>query len=108
MAEVVLCDEVADKMRTLLADLWTRNLPVVRERLALLERAAACDPLQEELRLEARNVAHKLAGSLGMFGYDEGTRISRQLELTLTVSAPDVAHLNLLTQELRATLFPPL
>ena len=73
--------------------------------MAILERAAA-GPLPEELRSEAADVAHKLAGSLGMFGYQRGTEISRDLELVLEAPSPDTALLALLTAQLRAILFP--
>lgn len=99
--------ELAEKTRELLSDLWQRNLPTVEARLAVLERASLADPLPEELRIDAMSVAHKLAGSLGMFGFPEGTRIARQLELALDVPAPDSAQLAMLTQQLREELFPP-
>ena len=106
MAEIAASNQLAEKTRSLLADLWTRNLPMIESRLALLERAAGSDPLDEELRLDAMNIAHKFAGSLGMFGFTEGTRISRQLELTLDVPAPDAQQLVILTRMLREELFP--
>jgi len=98
--------QLPDKTRALLDDLWQRNLPVVEARLAVLDRAAQADPLPEELRLDAISVAHKLAGSLGMFGFAEGTRISRQLELALDLPVADSAQLTQLAQQLREELFP--
>jgi HPt (histidine-containing phosphotransfer) domain-containing protein len=68
--------------------------------------AAVNGPLTEELRAEANSSAHKLAGSLGMYGYDEGTQIARKLELLLGTTTADAARLNELIAELRATIFP--
>jgi HPt (histidine-containing phosphotransfer) domain-containing protein len=85
----------------LLASLWQRNLPQLQARLDLLDQAAASDPLPDTLRAEAASVAHKLAGSLGMFGYPEGTRLARQLEVLLESDAPPQQQLVKLTQELR-------
>ncbi len=66
-----------DQIDNLLADLWQKNLPTLRERLDLLDRiasTAASGTLAEATRLEALTIAHKLSGSLGMFGYQQGTR----------------------------------
>jgi len=73
----------ADATRKLLASLWQKNLPMLRERLALLEaaaQAAEAGTLTEEQRHEAGSTAHKLAGSLGTFGYPRGTELARALE----------------------------
>jgi HPt (histidine-containing phosphotransfer) domain-containing protein len=82
----------AAKTAQLLAVLWERNLPVVEERLALLERAidtlvrtSTLDPL---LQIDAANVAHKLAGTLGMFGYPRGTDLARLMEEVLELQDP--------------------
>jgi HPt (histidine-containing phosphotransfer) domain-containing protein len=76
----------AEKTAALLKAMWERNLPVLRERVGVLTAAAeasASGTLSEELRVEAAGVAHKLAGSLGMFGYPEGTRLAREIEVAL-------------------------
>ena len=53
------------------------------------------------------STAHKLAGSLGMYGYDEGTRIAREIEVLLGGEAtPDAARLGDLVAELRRAVFP--
>ena len=102
--------ETDDKTASLLAALWLRNLPLVEERLALLDRATAAiadGRLTEELREEASHTAHKLAGSLGMYGYDEGTRIAREIEVLLAAEAtPDAARLGDMVGELRRAVFP--
>jgi HPt (histidine-containing phosphotransfer) domain-containing protein len=77
--------------RKLLASLWERNLPILRERCAQLERAVAAaqaGTLTQQLREETIDTAHKLAGSLGMFGYPEGTEFARRIEEHLESTAP--------------------
>jgi HPt (histidine-containing phosphotransfer) domain-containing protein len=101
--------EADDKTAALLAALWLRNRPLIEERLALLDRAAAAmaaGMLSEEQCDEASHTAHKLAGSLGMYGYDEGTRIAREMEVLLGTDAPDAAQLETLIAELRKAVFP--
>jgi HPt (histidine-containing phosphotransfer) domain-containing protein len=98
------------KVDALLATLWERSLPTLRERLDVLDRAAAAAAsghLTEALRTKARSIAHKLSGSLGMFGHPRGTEIARQMEAILSDSAPDtLTSLTVLVTELRDTLFP--
>lgn len=79
------------KINKVIADLWQRNLPILRERLDLLDqiaRIALAGTLPEASRMEALNIAHKLSGSLGMFGYQEGTEIARSMELILKAPTP--------------------
>lgn len=92
-----------------IADLWQRNQTQIDERLALLERAAAdaaTGALTPALREEAAATAHKLAGSLGMFGFHEGTRLARELEHLLLADGPDPALLAALATQLRNSLNP--
>jgi HPt (histidine-containing phosphotransfer) domain-containing protein len=101
--------EAEDKTASLLAALWLRNRPVVEERLAMLDAACAAalaGSLSAESRKEAASSAHKLAGSLGMYGYDDGTRIARQIEVLLDAGPPDVAKLSALIADLRGSIFP--
>lgn len=75
----------------------------------MLDRAAslaAAGTLLEDTREEAADTAHKLAGSLGMYGYDHGTRIARQLELLLDYPSPDPTQIRQLTHQLRQSIFP--
>ena len=74
----------------ILATVWQRNLPLVRQRMQTLHEAAnalQAGPLEAGARTEAAEIAHKLAGSLGMFGYPRGTEIARDLELLLDSEA---------------------
>ena len=79
-------EHTPEMARRMLASLWERSVPVVRERIAELEAAAqsAADrSLTPEAREAAAGTAHKLAGSLGMFGYSQGTDAARRLEQQL-------------------------
>ncbi len=97
-----------------IAALWQRNQPQIMDRLALLDRAAAAaiaGNLTLELRQEATAIAHKLAGSLGIFGFDEGTAIARRIEQQLEAAAPesqphDPQLLAARAAQLRQSLFP--
>jgi HPt (histidine-containing phosphotransfer) domain-containing protein len=96
--------DAGDKTAALLTKLWVKIQPIVEERLTTLDKAAAAasaGKLGEELRAEAAGNAHKLAGSLGMYGCDEGTRVARELEMLLGGAAPDAARLAALVTELR-------
>jgi HPt (histidine-containing phosphotransfer) domain-containing protein len=99
--------EIAQKTARMIAWLWERSLPQVEERLRLLERAAAANTLgemAEEQRSAAQEIAHKLAGSLGMFGFLLGSKIASQLEMQFESGSPDPALLVELTGQLRGSL----
>ena len=100
--------DAAAKTAKLLASLWTRNLPIIEERLALLDQAAhlaGSGTLTAPLRREAAATAHKLAGSLGMFGYAKGTEIARSLELLFDdLTDPAPSQLSDLALDLRRSL----
>jgi diguanylate cyclase (GGDEF)-like protein len=69
--------------RLALNRLWERFKEPIKERVTVIEQAiGAIDQgqLSEELRNEARHAAHKLVGSLGTYGFTEGSRLARQLE----------------------------
>jgi HPt (histidine-containing phosphotransfer) domain-containing protein len=74
-------------MQAAIAAIWQKSLPQTRERLALLQRAAdelsTSRTIDTDLRAEAIAVAHKMAGSLGMFGFHEATALASALEVTL-------------------------
>jgi HPt (histidine-containing phosphotransfer) domain-containing protein len=64
--------------------MWQKYLPLMRERVAILERAAqnfAADNLSIEGHEEASAAAHKLAGVCGTFGLTRGTVLARELEI---------------------------
>jgi len=101
--------EAAAKAEALLAKLWVKIQPIVEERLAVLDRASVAateGTLTDEIRREAQSSAHKLAGSLGMYGFDEGTQVARELEQMLDAGAPESSRLSALVAELRAAVVP--
>jgi HPt (histidine-containing phosphotransfer) domain-containing protein len=97
-----------DQIDTLLSQLWKKNLPALRERLDLLDRtasAAASGQLAEASRAEALGIAHKLSGSLGMFGYQQGTEVASKMERILKSPTPEtLATLPALADDLRKSL----
>jgi HPt (histidine-containing phosphotransfer) domain-containing protein len=113
MTEHSASEETKEKTAALLAALWKRNQPLIEGRLTVLERAreqALAGSLTDEMRTEASAVAHKFAGSLGMFGLTRGTEISRELEVALEPvgegAALDLARIASLVEKLRPVLFP--
>lgn len=66
-----------------ISEAWERYKPSVLTRIATLEealKALDAKALSESLRSSAEQQAHKLAGSLGMFGFPEGSQLARDLE----------------------------
>lgn len=97
-----------DVARQLIAALWDRSLPIIYERLNGLDHACEAvvlDTLTPALRRAAADTAHKLAGSLGMFGYPRGTELAREIEHLLELEGPiDPIVFRQLVVALRASL----
>ncbi len=97
-----------DQIDTVLAQLWQKNLPTIRERLDLLDQfasAAATGTLDETTRVEALGIAHKLAGSLGMYGYQQGSEVASKMERILKSPTPEtLVTLRSLAVDLRRSL----
>ena len=97
-----------DQMDDLLLQLWQKNLPAIRERLDLLDKfgsAAVSGSLEEHTRLQALSIAHKLAGSLGMYGYQQGTEVAAKIERILKSPTPEkLVTLRALAADLRKSL----
>lgn len=69
-----------------ISEIWQRSKPAIMGRIEAIEAATLeliSGTLSAELRLQAAGEAHKLVGSLGTFGYPEGSRLARTLEETL-------------------------
>ena len=65
---------------------WQRFKNKLDSRVAAIERATNAvlqNDLGDELRQQAITAAHKLAGSLGMFDVDEGSRLAREIQQIL-------------------------
>ena len=101
-------DAARAKTEALLKELWRRKLPMVREHLTVLAQAVErvhSATLTIPLRSEAAISAHKLAGSLGMFGYPEGTRLAREMEHLLDAEGtPPADTFSSLLRQLRESL----
>ena len=79
------------RMRGAVAALWEKFRGTTMERVAVVERAVVArlhGELEEEQRRAAEREAHKLAGSVGTFGYREASRVAREIERILGGSAP--------------------
>lgn len=78
--------EEDQKLQALRAEVWERTKEVTLARLTTLEQALAAfarGVLTVEQRAVAAGEAHKLAGSLGTFGFLEAGQLARQMELIL-------------------------
>jgi len=78
------------EMAEAMALLWAKFLPEMQQRVSLVEEAAnaaAAGTLTDEQRVAGHAAAHKLAGSLGLFGTKRGTELARQIEQALEDSA---------------------
>ncbi len=69
--------------------IWERRRDEVLTRVDVVEEAVAealAGSLEEGLRIRAEREAHKLAGSLGTFGFERGSELARDLEVALQAS----------------------
>jgi HPt (histidine-containing phosphotransfer) domain-containing protein len=74
-----------------LGRLWTKFLPEIENRMAILESAVhglESGSLSADKREAAHQAAHKLAGVLGTFGLHRGTELARQSELGFSDGKP--------------------
>lgn len=77
-------EAAAARMQSALEELWLAGRETSLERIATVERAVASLLLGEEHDLaDAVIAAHKLAGTLGMFGLPEGSVAARSIETAL-------------------------
>ncbi|MEO1523136.1 MAG: response regulator [Cyanobacteria bacterium J06633_2] len=77
------------------AKAWETYRDTMQERLSVLEATAAAldmGKLGTDLQQAGRSHAHKLAGSLGCFGFSEGSRFARELEHLLQLEIPLSNH----------------
>lgn len=81
----------ANEVQQKLDDVWKKMLPLMLRRVEVIERAhkaLADGQLSESLREEGVYEAHKLAGSLGVFGIEDGSELASQVEQILSSGAP--------------------
>jgi diguanylate cyclase (GGDEF)-like protein len=80
-------------LQAAIAGIWEEFKDKIISRVAVLDQATKAllaGRLSDELRQEAQREAHKLAGSLGTFGFCEGSCLAREIEQILAQSR-DVA-----------------
>jgi DNA-binding response OmpR family regulator/HPt (histidine-containing phosphotransfer) domain-containing protein len=98
--------------------IWGKYKDELLARAVLIQQTSeklAANKLTNELREEAKNEAHKLAGSLGIFGLDMGSNLAQELERLLqpnvvleSLQIQQVVELaNLLVQEFEKRPNPP-
>jgi len=101
---------IEEKTRIAIAQLWVRYRTVILDRLSIVEAAAAAilkGSIDDELRRQAETEAHKLAGSLGTYGFADASRDAREIELLLQsvpLNATQTVHLSELVVNLRTRL----
>jgi HPt (histidine-containing phosphotransfer) domain-containing protein len=98
----------SDSLADALNALWQKSLPLFRTRVTTIESAQSAleqGHCSAESRQEAVEEAHRLAGTLGTFGYPEGTDaarfIERSLEKDQAVSPEILAAIRVHIQTLR-------
>lgn len=70
---------------------WQRVKKKLNSRVSAIARATDAifnNNLEDELRQQAITAAHKLAGSLGMFDIDEGSRLAKEIQQILQCERP--------------------
>ena len=85
---------------------WSEFQDVALQRLAILENLATAlteNKVTQELHNQAKSAAHKLAGSLGGFGFPAGSTFAKQIENLLENSLLNRAEINQV-RELTASL----
>lgn len=87
--------------------MWRKFLPQILERAQVLEdaaKSAAAGNLNEVEREAGKAAAHKLAGTLGTFGLERGTRLARELEHLYSGATLPAERLGKLAAEVRAMI----
>jgi DNA-binding response OmpR family regulator/HPt (histidine-containing phosphotransfer) domain-containing protein len=94
-------DATKGSLTSILSKVWEESKQSVFNRIPVLEQAAVASQhqsLSNALRQQARREAHTLVGTLGTFGYKEGSQLARQIEAMLMTGQPltqkDAKHLH--------------
>lgn len=95
------------KLMDIVAEMQGELQESLRERFDLLEQAivqlATFTP-ETQIIKQAKVEAHRLAGSLGSYGYPEGTKIARKIEHLLEESTPSLQNKSVQLAELVKSL----
>ena len=99
------------KVRAAVAQIWIKFKESLPEKLIIFEQTGtslASGSLDSELRQNAQREAHRLIGSLGSFGFLEGSEVAREIDQLLqsqtTVGQQDATRLQELIQLLQQAL----
>lgn len=79
-------EQKQQQLMAAVASLWERFKESIIGQVDVLEQAIMAlmeERLDHDLQRQAEREAHKLAGSLGMFGFAEGSRLAREMEYRL-------------------------
>ncbi|ABA22038.1 response regulator receiver modulated diguanylate cyclase [Trichormus variabilis ATCC 29413] len=81
-----VADAIANPVENEVRQVWKDVVEKIEARVAVIEQAShklLQNKVSEEILSKAKVEAHKLAGSLGMFGSDEGSQIAQEIESLL-------------------------
>lgn len=97
-------------LQSAVTGIWEKFKDKIIGRLVALERASAAllaGNIHAELRQEAIREAHKLAGSLGTFGFADGSSLAREIEELLQMEnlGADISEEERLTVEIADDAF---
>jgi diguanylate cyclase (GGDEF)-like protein len=101
----------ADEIRKAMSAIWERSRDTIMGRVVVLEAAVLAllaGNLTPESRRQAEREAHKLAGTVGTFGFDEASKLAREAEELLsgtgTIEPSDTVRLSNLAAQIRRQL----
>jgi diguanylate cyclase (GGDEF)-like protein len=111
-SQILLSSSIEQETRAKLTGVWQRFQGRVSEQVAQIEQASTAlsqSQLQAELQQQAKQQAHSLAGSLGTFGFPEGSRLAREIERLLdrALTSKDRKSLQKLVLALRQEIEQP-
>ena len=81
----------AEATTAIMQGLWERFKDSFQEQLTFLERVNVvfqAGEMSPELQQEVKQTVHKLVGSLGLFGFPQGSTLARKMEKILGAEAP--------------------
>jgi diguanylate cyclase (GGDEF)-like protein len=100
-----------DAIRVAMSAIWERSQDVIMGRVVVLEAAVLAllaGNLTPESRRQAEREAHKLAGTVGTFGFDEASKLAREAEELLSgtesIEPSDTVRLSNLAVHIRRNL----
>jgi HPt (histidine-containing phosphotransfer) domain-containing protein len=95
----------ADELKKKLDQTWQKMLPLMLKRLKVIQHAQQAltqGRLTDALRVESVQEAHKLAGSLGVFGRQDGSTFASKIEHILSSETLDQKSLAALNKHLES------